>query len=745
MSSNAPPGVPATRVDQRLMRGLGPHGALLVLLTLRFALGLGYAWLVPPWESYDETGHYQYARYIAKHGYLLQPGDPEAEVIWSRFQPPVYYLLVAPVLAGFDFTPTFTYPLRNPFFAGGRAGLNYAITPPDPAGQEAIEIAALRAGRMAGVLLVTLSVIAVYAVGRRLWPNDRRAALGLAGVYAFWPQAVFIGSMMTNDLLVMVWAALMLWVMVHTWQEGLRLTNLLALAGIAILALLTKLNGLPLLLVAALVVALRWLRPAGGGRPLAPIWAVGAAAVCAITGFGLTQMEFVSDQILQTATLQRFMANLQTGMPIDPLLVIRYGWTTFVASFGWGNVETWPWAYALINLVCLVGVAGGIWVAWRRPDRLGLGALLAALPGSTVALTIMLTIAQADPFLVVGRYWLPALPALAVVLAAGWRRWHPGLVAIPAVASAVVSTASLFGVIGPTYALPQPVTGPRAQALLEVTSPALVPGIALVGDWTMPELAPDSTGDVTLCWVATQPVDAVYAVRLEVTAADGQGYGVVETLPGDGRYPPSLWMPGVPFCDTYRLPVRGDFPAPALGQLVIQLTDPPRLSGPILEQTFMPSQAVGAATQRPILVRAPADTRPTAATANPLVRTEVVFEDQMRLLGYDLRADGAAGYRLRLYWRAEHELPESYTVFAHLRDTPLTAFSQSDQVPRQGSYPTSLWRPGELVIDDHWLPLPETPPGPLQLVVGVYTPDRRVSVSVGGGAPQAEVVLQTLP
>jgi hypothetical protein len=724
---------------------LGPHGALLVLLTLRFALGLGYAWLVPPWESYDETGHYQYARYIAKHGRLLQPGDPEAEVIWSRFQPPVYYLLVAPVLVGFDFTPTFTYPLRNPFFVGGRAGLNYAITTPDPAGQEAVEIAALRAGRMAGVLMATLSVIAVYAAGRRLWPYDRRAALGSAGVYAFWPQAVFIGSMMTNDLLMVVWAALMLWAVVHTWHEGLRLPNLLALAGIALLALLTKLNGLPLLLVAGLVVALRWLRPAGGGRPPAPMWSVFAVAVCVIGGFVLTQMEFVSDQILQIATLQRFMANLQTGMPIDPLLIFSYGWTTFVASFGWGNVETWPWAYALIDLVCLVGVAGGMWVAWRRPDRWSLGLLLATVLGSTVALTIMLTIAQSDPYLVVGRYWLPALPALAVVLAAGWRRWHPGLVATPVVATAVVSTASLFGVIVPTYALPQPLTGPRAQALLDVTSPALVPGITLVGDWTMPELTPDGTGDLTLCWVATQPVDAVYAVRLEVTAADGQGYGVVETLPGDGRYPPNLWAPGIPFCDTYRLHVRGDFPAPGLGQLVIQLTEPPRLSGPILEQTFAPSQAVGAAIRRPILVRAPEATLPSAATADPTVQTEVVFEDQMRLLGYDLRAEGAAGYRLRLFWMAKRGLPESYTVFAHLRDTPLTAFSQSDQVPRQGSYPTSLWRPGEIVIDDHWLPLPETPPGPLQLVVGVYTPDRRVFVSVEGGAPQAEVVLQTVP
>jgi hypothetical protein len=300
-------------------------------------------------------------------------------------------------------------------------------------------------------------------------------------------------------------------------------------------------------------------------------------------------------------------------------------------------------------------------------------------------------------------------------------------------------------VIVPTYALPDPIRGDRAQALLAETSPALVPGISLAGGWQTPELAPDTTAAISLCWVTTQPVSEVYAVHLEVTGADGQGYGSHETIPGNGRFPPSLWSVGAPFCDQHPLTVRGDFPAPGLGQIAIQLSAPPQPDGPILEQVFVPSPRVGVVVNRPVLVRAPSTVMATAAQAKPAVLTDVVFEGQLRLLGYDLEAEEGSGYRLRLYWTAERALPESYTIFAHLRDTPTTAFSQSDQMPRQGAYPTTYWRTGELVIDEHWLPVPEPAPTSLQLVLGVYTGERRLLVAVDGGPLEVEAVLQNVP
>src|SRR3990172_5434645 len=91
----------------------------LVLLT-RLALGLAFSQLVPAWEAYDEDGHCAYARYLAVHRRLTLPADdPEASDIWEKFQPPLYYILTAPALAGFDLGEKFDGPELNPFFVAG--------------------------------------------------------------------------------------------------------------------------------------------------------------------------------------------------------------------------------------------------------------------------------------------------------------------------------------------------------------------------------------------------------------------------------------------------------------------------------------------------------------------------------------------------------------------------------------------------------------------------------------------------
>ena len=88
--------------DFRSRLGLRKSRFLWLVLAVRLALGLTYALLVPPWEADNEDSHFAYARYLAVHRTLLQPGDPEAEAIWERVQPPLYYALIALVLSGLD-------------------------------------------------------------------------------------------------------------------------------------------------------------------------------------------------------------------------------------------------------------------------------------------------------------------------------------------------------------------------------------------------------------------------------------------------------------------------------------------------------------------------------------------------------------------------------------------------------------------------------------------------------------------
>ncbi|HRE28096.1 MAG TPA: hypothetical protein PK954_15765, partial [Anaerolineales bacterium] len=58
------------------------------------------------------------------------------------------------------------------------------------------------AGRLFGVIVSTSSAIGMYLAARRLWPDRPGLTLAVTSLYAFWPQIVFLGSVMTNDLLV---------------------------------------------------------------------------------------------------------------------------------------------------------------------------------------------------------------------------------------------------------------------------------------------------------------------------------------------------------------------------------------------------------------------------------------------------------------------------------------------------------------------------------------------------------------
>src|SRR5688572_8231650 len=122
--------------------------ALALLLLTRFAVGAVYSLVVPIWEAYDEFGHYAYVRYVAKYHHLLDPLDPEAQAVYEKFQPPLYYLLVAPFLLGFDHGERLAPPEPNPLFTHGDAGLNWALHPPQLEGQAAETERAVRTARL---------------------------------------------------------------------------------------------------------------------------------------------------------------------------------------------------------------------------------------------------------------------------------------------------------------------------------------------------------------------------------------------------------------------------------------------------------------------------------------------------------------------------------------------------------------------------------------------------------------------
>ncbi len=109
------------------------------------------------------------------------------------------------------------------------------------------------------------------------------------------------------------------------------------------------------------------------------------------------------------------------------------------------------------------------------------------------------------------------------------------------------------------------------------------------------------------------------------------------------------------------------------------------------------------------------------------------FDGKIVLRGYDIEPSVPAALRpgeqvkVTLYWQAQQSLDRSYTVFVHLFGQTYNARSgnflwgQHDGIPVAGTYPTTSWPAGLLVVDRHVLTIDaQAPSGDYVLEIGLY-------------------------
>ncbi len=103
---------------------------------------------------------------------------------------------------------------------------------------------------------------------------------------------------------------------------------------------------------------------------------------------------------------------------------------------------------------------------------------------------------------------------------------------------------------------------------------------------------------------------------------------------------------------------------------------------------------------------------------------------------------------LRTFWEVDGPFTTDYYIFVHLVDAEGRRPTQRDAPPWQGRYPTSVWRPGSLVVDHNDVYLPPTmAPGVYRVIVGMYDPvsGARAAVTVNGAPlPEGAVEVATI-
>ena len=122
------------------------------------------------------------------------------------------------------------------------------------------------------------------------------------------------------------------------------------------------------------------------------------------------------------------------------------------------------------------------------------------------------------------------------------------------------------------------------------------------------------------------------------------------------------------------------------------------------------------------------------------------------LLGFTLANESlslAEAPQVTLVWRAgEEPVTDILTVFVQLVDPQGRVIAQSDALPAGGMRPTTGWRAGEVVVDEHtlaWNGL--AAPGDAVLIAGLYdaVTGNRVPLADGGDSAVLSSVVRVIP
>jgi hypothetical protein len=101
---------------------------------------------------------------------------------------------------------------------------------------------------------------------------------------------------------------------------------------------------------------------------------------------------------------------------------------------------------------------------------------------------------------------------------------------------------------------------------------------------------------------------------------------------------------------------------------------------------------------------------------------EAIHLDGVALSETTLHAGDVLG--VTLFWHTDTPIGKRYKVFLHLLDHDGQLIAQRDAEPSNNTAPTSIWKPGETVIDSQGILIPATlAKGTYDLIVGLYDID----------------------
>ncbi|MBK8136255.1 MAG: glycosyltransferase family 39 protein [Chloroflexi bacterium] len=421
------------------------HAPFLAILAGYFLVAGLFAIRVPAWQAPDEPAHYNVVRQIAENGCcpVIQSGDWDSAFLdqlkqqkfapallgqitaveYEDHQPPLYYLLLAPVYS----------------LSGG----------------------SLTALRLASVVIGAGVVLAAYAVALRAFRGKYGVAYAAAAFVAFLPQHVHILASVNNDALALALTGAILWASID-YADGGR-TPAWALGLLVGAALLTKSTAYLMGGVAFISILIRPLVPNPSGAVVGTPYMATARRLAAflvpasilgalwwlrnftVYGFpdflGLRAHDLVVVGQLRTAD---YIADV--GLAQYASNALQTTVTSFYGQFGWMALPLPVWALGALLAVTVVGLASAAFNPARKLAARGTWRVF----GLTAFLSVAMLVYYNTSFVQFqGRYVYPLLIPLAVTVALGLdilRHRLPFVRALPWLNAAALSLVAVLDV-----------------------------------------------------------------------------------------------------------------------------------------------------------------------------------------------------------------------------------------------------------------------------------------------------------
>jgi 4-amino-4-deoxy-L-arabinose transferase-like glycosyltransferase len=525
------------------------------LLAIGFSLG-------PIFEGPDEIEHYRFVRYLQYYQSLPElAGQP-----YGQFhQAPLYYLLILPfasVLPDADFAeidgrlnPYHGYQFEQVGNDNKNLYLHHRDESFPYASQTAVAVHSLR---FISVFLGIGTVCISYRIFCLLWPeNIFRRLLALA-ILVFWPQFIFISSVLNNDNLAFFWASLTLYLLLYQQQNGVTWRGASLLGLVLGLALLTKASLALLALpvgIATIFDKRKWKT-----APLSLIITLIIAAWWYLRAY-LSYGDFLGvNAMWQTwpdlALTESKAMDLGLGLQRLP-----YVYQSLWARFGSGSVAVASWLYSFFDIRLLAAGIGLLGLAyWKREDwqknpKWRLQSLIVFVfaftwLGSALSSS---SVASAGNQ---GRYLFPGITAWSSILALGLETWFyrfPKLQSLlfSIFVFGIVSLISLFGYFYPAYqtlAVPASISQPL-QIRYENAA-------ELIGMSLPPTAEAGETIRIELYWRALAPVSPDLQTYVHTAFAENVLWR--DSIPALGLRPADDWLAGETWAESYQFTIPRD-------------------------------------------------------------------------------------------------------------------------------------------------------------------------------------------